>query len=349
MKVLYLAISAVSFTLLIFTQNAFASVDLNAYMAINGHPVAPVFKFSKTIYIDYPSGSVLQKELNGKNVTIEFTDDSDHNPSIGSFVQQLNTDITDERRSSSKVTNLTMHYEAIIHGNDKQASIDYIVTLKPTLDSYVINSEIDKTTVLDASWIGFSIKAPVVITTESIGALDINSLLGIIENQLPVVYDELNGTPAENALNTSLLDANPLVAYPIDSWNTLYDPSYTLDDVAGSGYVGQKIAVTGFAYGQHDLMQSTLQPKSTTIDFATDSKYRLTIIDKTSTGTIDVEGHANGYFVQGMPAISTTAFVSTCCASPIHWYDDVPWWMWVSICVSAIISFWIFYFRRFKE
>ena len=45
-------------------------------------------------------------------------------------------------------------------------------------------------------------------------------------------------------------------------------------------------------------------------DFTTDSKYHLSVIERASSGTIDAAGHANGYMVQGTPAISTLAGVS---------------------------------------
>lgn len=34
---------------------------------------------------------------------------------------------------------------------------------------------------------------------------------------------------------------------------------------------------------------------------------------------------------------------------PTLWYDRVNGWIWVSIGIVAVISFWMFYFRRFKE
>src|SRR6185312_4361728 len=164
MKNWHLILIATSLILVsLFTPSAFASVNLTAYMATNGHPVTPVFKFSKTILIDYPNGSELQQELNGKNVTVEFTDDSNHNPNIRSLGQKINLDIANKRQNSSSITNLIVQYETIIHGDNKQARIDYLVTLKPTLENYVINSQSDDTTTLDASWMGFSIKDPVVI------------------------------------------------------------------------------------------------------------------------------------------------------------------------------------------
>ncbi len=104
-------------------------------------------------------------------------------------------------------------------------------------------------------------KGPVVISTQQYGDLDINSPLGVIQKQLPDVYNILNGTPAEAPLSANLIDASPLVGYPIDKWNTLFDPAYTLSETAGYGYAGQKVAVTGFAYGQSDLYQGSLKTR----------------------------------------------------------------------------------------
>ncbi|MDE1813831.1 MAG: hypothetical protein KGH87_00895 [Thaumarchaeota archaeon] len=348
-----LCLSMIIVVLSLTLPTAFASVDLNAYMAINGHPVTPTFKFSKSVLIDYSSGSTLQKELDGKNVTVAFTDDSGNNPSIQSFVDKLNVDIANERRTSSSITNLTIQYEATIHGDAKQATVDYFVTLKPILVNYVISSGGgDVSTVLDASWIGFSIKDPVVIITKQYGDLEINFPLGIIQNQLPEVYDILKGIPQENILKANLMDASPLVGRPIDQWNTLFDPTCTLDEAAGYEYAGQKVAVTEFAYGQSNPYQASLKPKTADIDFTADSKYHVTTIEKASTGTIGVEGHANGYFVQGMPAISTkiayTGFRSPTSVS--------PWWtgiqgiiLWLAVAGVGMIIFFVLFFRHFKE
>ena len=85
---------------------------------------------------------------------------------------------------------------------------------------------------------------------------------------------------------------------------------YTLDDTAGHEYAGQKAAVTGFAYGPNDLYQVYIKPKINSIDFTVDSKYRITTIDKPSSATLDVQGHATGYPIQGEPAISTLILTS---------------------------------------
>lgn len=288
-----------------------ATVDFNAYLPIEGTPITPEFKFTKNISIDYSNGGKLKDALMGKNVTIAFSDSSANNTSIKSLMEAMNTEFAVDRKSLATISDLKLEYQVQINGDDKRATFDYLIKLIPVVNNYVINKGGGTVpTVLDISWMGLVMKQPVVITTVNYGDLEINSPLGVIQKQMPDVYNVLKGTQAENSLNLNLIDASPLVGYPIDKWNSIFDPAYTLSETAGYGYAGQKVAVTGFAYGQSDIYQGSLRPVNVEADFTADSKYHLTIIERASSGTIDAAGHANGYMVQGDPAISTLAQVS---------------------------------------
>jgi len=290
----------------------FATVDFNAYLPMEGTPITPEFKFTKNVAIDYSNGGKLKDLLNGKNLTLSFTDTSENNTSIKAFMEDINTEFATDRKTTATISNLTINYQVQINGDDKGATIDYKITLIPVLNGYVLSKGGgDVPTVFDISWMGFKMTSPVVISTSNLGDLDINSPIGIIKNQLPDVYNVLKGTPAESPLSSNLIDASPLVGYPIEKWNTLFDPSYTVADSAGYGYGGKKVAVTGFAYGQSDLYQGSLKPQNIDVDFTADAKYHLTIVERASSGTLDADGHANGYEVQGDPAISTTLQTST--------------------------------------
>jgi hypothetical protein len=301
-------------SLLVFGTVApiWATVDFSAYLPIEGNPITPEFKFTKNVAIDYSNGGKLKDALMGKNMTISFSDNSDNNTSIKSFMEAINTEFATDRKSTATISNLKVEYQVQVNGDDKGATIDYLIRLVPTVTGYTLNKGGgDTPTVLDISWMGFVMKNPVVISTQQYGDLDINSPLGVIQKQLPDVYNILKGSAAEAPLSVNLIDASALVAYPIDKWNTLFDPAYTLSETAGYGYSGQKVAVTGFAYGQSDLYQGSLKTQNVDIDFTADAKYHLTVIDRASSGTIDAAGHANGYMVQDTPAISTLAQAST--------------------------------------
>jgi len=301
-------------SLLVFGTVApiWATVDFNAYLPIEGTPINPEFKFTKNVAIDYSNGGKLKDALMGKNMTISFSDTSDNNTSIKSFMEAINTEFATDRKTTATISNLKVEYQVQINGDANHATFDYLIKLIPTVNGYILNKGGgDVPTVLDISWMGFVMKNPIIISTQQYGDLDINSPIGAIQKQLPDTYSLLKGTPAESPLSTSLIDASALVSYPIDKWNTLFDPAYTLSETAGYGYAGQKVAVTGFAYGQSDLYQGSLKAQNVDIDFTTDSKYHLTIVERASSGTIDAAGHANGYMVQNTPAISTLAGVST--------------------------------------
>lgn len=338
--------------LILNTGSAFASVELNAYLPITGHPVIPRFQFFKTIVIDYPSTSKLKTDLDGRNITVTFTEDSDDNPTIKSFMEQINRNIA-TLSTTSTITHLTVQYTSVISGDNKQATIDYHVTLRPTLANYVLKSgSDDPPTILDLSWMGFNVKDPLVIATKQYGNLEINFPLGVMQNQLPYSYDVLKEIPQDDFVKSNLIDSSTLDSHSIELWNTLYDPTYTLDDTAGYGYVGQKVAVTGFAYGQSDLYQGSSKPVNTDVDFTADAKYNLTVIERASSGTIDVDGHASGYLLDGYPAISTSppkTHYTGCvgCIPP----DQATFWSVLIIVIvgAAVILFWIFYFRRCKE
>ncbi|MHB8601881.1 MAG: hypothetical protein ACYC6W_03635 [Nitrosotalea sp.] len=290
----------------------FATVDFNAYLPIAGTPITPEFKFTKNIAIDYSGGGKLKDLLNGKNMTISFSDTSDNNTSIKTLMENINTEFATDRKTTATMSSLKVDYQVQINGDDQGATIDYKIVLTPALNGYLLSKGGgDVPTVFDISWMGFKMTGPIVISTSNLGNLDINSPLGIIQNQLPDVYTVLKGTAAESALQLNLIDASQLVGYPIEKWNSLFDPAYTLSDAVGYGYGGQKVAVTGFAYGQSDIYQGSLKPVTTEVDFTADAKYHMTIIERASSGTIDADGHANGYEVQGDPAISTTTSTSS--------------------------------------
>ena len=287
-----------------------ATVDFNAYLPIAGTPITPSFKFTKTVQIDYSNGGKLKDILSGKKSTIAFTDDSANNTSIKSLMETINTDIATSRKSVVTFTDLKVNYQVVIQGGDKLASIDYLITLTPTLSGYILNKD-SQNTVFDIAWIGFNVNQPVTIPTKQYGDLEINYPLGVIQDQLPEAYSVLKGTDAEKALNQNIIDASTLLKQSIDKWDTLFDPSYIVTDSVGLGFSGQKVAVTTFSSGQSGLQAGSLKQQNIDMDFTADVKYHLSTVERASSGTINADGHANAYLVQGEPAITTSEQAST--------------------------------------
>ena len=102
------------------SSQAWATVDFNSYLPISGIPITPQFKFTKTVTIDYPEGGTLKNIFNGKTANISFSDNSDKNSDIKYLMNQINTDLKTDRKSTAKITNLNVDYLVSIVGNGRQ-------------------------------------------------------------------------------------------------------------------------------------------------------------------------------------------------------------------------------------
>src|SRR3989475_11767784 len=100
-----------------------ATVDLNAYLPIEGSPITPTFKFSNNASFDYSNGGKLKDALNGTSITVNFTDNSDTNTSIKSFMDQINLQLASSK-SLATINTLKIDYKVVINGYDKVAPID---------------------------------------------------------------------------------------------------------------------------------------------------------------------------------------------------------------------------------
>jgi hypothetical protein len=281
-----------------------------------GNPINPTYDFEKSFYINYPAGSKLQDLLQNKNMTVIFSDNSTGDPAIKTFMQQINTDIVSNEHSAAVITALQVDYQLLVNGYSDHASFDYKVVLTPTVTGYVLNKasgDIPQT--YDASWMAFNASSPVTIKTGQYGPVEINYPIDIVQSQLPDLYDALKGTDAFSVFQAhNLLDATGLFSQqPIDKWDALFDPAYTLTETAGYGYQGQKIAVTTFSSGLSNSFSGTLHVNNVDEDF-TDSdgvKYHISAKEQANAGTINIEGHANPNKVEDEWTFVSTAQAST--------------------------------------
>jgi hypothetical protein len=239
-----------------------ATSDLSANLSSSGKPTTPTFKFLESAFIDYPSGGKLKDLLAGKNYTVSFTENS-NNTSVKNLMSQINTALVRGQKSPVIVTDLVVKYTATLAGDDKSTSIDYNIEFDPTITSYVIRpGSGDQPTIIDAAWMGLTIKDPVTIKTAKYGDAEINNPLSFLKKVAPDVYSVIKGTKAEDALNSTLIDASSILQEPLDQWNYLFDPAFIISETSGFGYKGQKVAITTFAMGQSPLVLLKNQHKT---------------------------------------------------------------------------------------
>lgn len=283
---------------------SFATVNFAATLPLAGNPINPTYDFEKSFYLNYPQGSKLQGILQGKNMSVIFTDTSDSDPALKTFMQQINTDIVTNEHSAAVITSLAVNYQVLIMGYSDHASFDYKILLTPTVTGYVINKasgDIPET--FDASWMAFNANSPVTITTSQYGPVEINYPIDVIQSQIPDLYSALKGTDAYSVFSQpNLMDATGLFSQqPVNKWDSLFDPAYTLTEAAGYGYQGQKIAVTTFSSGLSNAFSGTLKVNNIDEDFTGSDgvKYHISTKEQANAGTINIEGHANANQIQG--------------------------------------------------
>lgn len=316
---------------------SWASVQLDATIPENGEDIVPNFTFSKTFVINYPDGGKLKDALVGKNTVISFTESSD-NPTVRSFIRQLNSEFI-ANNTPVTISDMKIRYQVLIHGNNNQATFDYTITLLPIINGYVIKQGTVNNTpnTYDASWIAINLKDPVVITLKNSNDTEINYPINIIKDKFPNVYSVIQGTDAEKLLDTNMIDSSHLFDTPIDRWNSLFDPAYEYTPTYA--LQGSKIQVTTFS----NIEQREGTPS--TIDFTADKKYSLSVLEKANTCTINVQGHANAFFIQDVPAFST----GVAGQAPLGGISNVTVFAIVAIAAGIVALFWWFVKRGFSK
>ena len=288
-----------------------ATSDLTAHLNSGGSPEKTSFKYLESAFIEYPNGGKLKNLLEGKNYTLSFVEDS-NNTSVQDLIHQINTALVRDQKSPVIVTDLMVKYTAILTGDAKSASIDYNVELIPTITSYVIPRGSGNTpTIMDAAWMGFAIKDPIIIKTTQYGDNEINYPISFLKKAVPDVYSVIAGTPAENALKNNLIDSSEILSVPLGAWTHLFDPAYTLSETSDYGYIGQKVAISTYVMGQSSLGEGSQKPTQKTLDFSADTNYQLTTVQHPSSATVNIDGFAISTKVGDTPAFATTPKATT--------------------------------------
>lgn len=321
---------------------AWASMSLSVYLPSSGESILTHFKFEKWIVIKYPNGGQLRSLLEDKNMNISFTENSDNNTNVRQLLQQLNSNLLVNKTTVAHFTNLTLNYKTTVQGYQDHADIDFSITLSPALENYIINRTDDAAT-LDMNWIAPVIPNPVVIHSQQFGDLEVNYPLNLIKNQIPEVYDIINGTTANVVLRQELINATTL-GKSFGSWENLFDPAYVLTRSCECNQEGQITPLTTFSAG--GIASVDGWPENDT-KFTADTGYYIGTNHDFIGPDVKVEGLANTHINGDKWIISTTKVARSDWIVVKPWYG--LWWVDSIIVAVAVTVAWFFLFRRFKE
>lgn len=278
------------------------AVDLNAEMSSKGVQERPAFRFVETAFVDYHNGGKLRDLLGHKNMTISFQADSS-NPSIRDLISRINTNLSQDLKSQTKITDMSVDYSASIVGQDNSATMDYSITLMPTIDNYVVAKNSGDSTVLDAGWMGLSIHGPVVIKTAKYGDVEINKPASFLYKIVPDL--EITDSNAQQVLDYELIDSSSIMQQPVSNWQHMFDPAYIITETSGWGYNGSKIPITTYTVGESSIgiVQNSIVHVA---DFTLDKTYEIQTVQHASSATVQIDGHASLQAVGKTVTFTTT-------------------------------------------
>jgi len=267
------------------------AIYLDAVINTKEQTAEPVFKFEKSLEIQYPEGGKIADILRGKNTSIKFSADST-DPGISELISRMNENLN-SLQSNVIVTDLKIDYDVRLHGKDNSATIDYNIILTPTITNFILRQGTnDVTTLIDAQWRGMSINGPAIVHDLQFGDIDINSPIGFFKIATPEVYAEISQTKAMSFLNEDIIDAKSVLEQPLSKWLHLFNPLGKLVETEGFGYQGEKIPITTFSMGESSLREGQKHEKVENFEFSTDKQYSIKSIQYQSIAAIQINGIA---------------------------------------------------------
>ena len=269
----------------------FASSQLEVTIDPNSDTAIAKMVYQRSINVDYSDGGKLAETMNGKYEKIEFSADSS-NPSIQSLISKINSYVL-SNGSQAQVTELSLDYKSVLTGRATSMSVDYSVTLHPTLHNFVIKQGSGNApTLLDVDWRGFGVIGPVVINTPAYGNVEINLPISSFERFTPSLAMSLKASDAAELLSTRLMDGDEIKAQPIGNWHFLFDPTGIGVDASQFGFQTGSV-ISSFTMGESSLREGLIREQVHEASFSFDKTYQVTSYESSGNASIDILGFAN--------------------------------------------------------
>ena len=268
----------------------FASSQLEVTIDPNSDTAVAKMTYQRSVNIDYSDGGKLT-EFNGKTERISFSADSS-NPGVQALIDKINSYII-SKESQARITDLSLDYRSTLTGRSTSMSVDYSVTLHPTIQSFVIKTGSgNEPTLIDVDWRGFGAIGPVVISTPAYGDVEINLPISSFEKFAPSLALSLKGSDAGELLSTRLMNGDEIKEQPIGNWHFLFDPTGIGADASQYGFQTGSV-ISSFTMGESSLREGLIREQIHEATFSSDKIYRVTSFESSGNASIDIIGFAN--------------------------------------------------------
>lgn len=265
----------------------------------------PKYVFQRTVFINYPDGGNIADALRGQSNTVSFSVDSS-SADLSGLIDKLNINLS-SLGSTSEVTSLKLDYSAQLTGRGTDTSIDYKITLVPTLDGFLIREYSQNSPALfDLAWRGMAVDGPITVPTEKYGDFEVNQPLSFIKAEYPDVASAISGTDAEGVLTMPLIDASDIGNQPLTNWHFLFDPTGIAAESSKFGFSGDKIVVSTFTMGESSIREGQQREKEFTASFTTDKTYDVRAVQSAASANVALAGYGSPDKVEGKEVIGVS-------------------------------------------
>ncbi len=256
--------------------------------------------YQKTVFIEYPNGGDLFKELQGKEWTVAGTADLS-NPDVQDLMDRLNEKISTET-IKAKITDLNVTYDYHLKARNTNTSVDYHVLLEGTLSDYVITKDTLRTLV-DLGWRGMSVDGEVVID-----GTEINIPINILRDQEPGVYSLFEGTEVEDVLHRPLINADFILEQPLTNWHFLFDPTGINADASTFGLDEsiQGFVISSWTMGESSIREGRQVERIFEAEVVADQTYSVRSVQSADTANLSAIGFGALDVLDGVEIIGVT-------------------------------------------
>jgi hypothetical protein len=257
-KLLPSTFSAILATILIssIVYPAYAN-QMTVFLVTESDKADVIFTAIRFITIDYPAGSQLSQQFDGKNERVNFTMNSTED-GMSQLISTINQVLRTEKQSPVQIENATLDYTASLRGEADRVALAYKLVLNSNISRFVLEANTEQGTIVDLDWRGLVLNQSIILDTKEYGMIDVNYPIGLLQVTYPEFAQKILNSPVAEIMNDPLFNFEE-IGTPMDRWHFLFDPTGSQAGAAGAGYIeeGQSKVVSIYSLGESSFREGT--------------------------------------------------------------------------------------------
>jgi hypothetical protein len=257
-KLLPSTFSAILATILIssIVYPAYAN-QMTVFLVTESDKADVIFTAIRFITIDYPAGSQLSQQFDGKNERVNFTMNSTEDR-MSQLISTINQVLRTEKQSPVQLENATLDYTASLRGEADRVALAYKLVLNSNISRFVLEANTEQGTIVDLDWRGLVLNQSIILDTKEYGMIDVNYPIGLLQVTYPEFAQKILNSPVAEIMNDPLFNFEE-IGTPMDRWHFLFDPTGSQAGAAGAGYIeeGQSKVVSIYSLGESSFREGT--------------------------------------------------------------------------------------------